>query len=220
MQRFLFLTSFCLAAVCARAQDSARFYTGFGVELYAQLGFSYFDFHGLNHRLEADGKTAAGGSATQVGFGVAYRFSQLVVGTEFSLLDGLGGDESFGGEYGFYVSTNVLHTRHWIFSPIVGANVQYIRVDIPQATTATTFDDALGSANALRLYQTNSALDLGLSVKNTSWIPWKAYSPLLRIGYRVGLARDAWNVANATVTGAPSDRVGSFYVALCFGYGI
>ena len=160
MRRVILLTSVCLAALGAQAQDSIPFCKGMGVELYGMIGFSSLNYKGLNNRLTADGKTTVGAGAAQLGFGAAYRFYSVVMGTEFSFLQGLGSDQMTGSEYSFFLSTNALHTKHWIFSPVVGLNLQYLGVDIPQTTAAATFDDALGSANALTVHHNASQLDL------------------------------------------------------------
>lgn len=189
----------------------------FGVELTFFSGLQSNDYVNLNARLSSLGVKKINTLLLPVGVGLAFRFNKIVVG--YDMTPTMVGDNSSGGYIHGYLSTNVIKTKKWIFSPQFGYGGQSVIVRIPTQSSSSSFNSYFTtSANQVEVTHNSSVLDFGIAIKlfpknrNT-------YVPLFRAGYRYGTKEKAWKIKNGNSTDAPMDRNSNFYVHLMLGFG-
>lgn len=189
----------------------------FGVELAVFTGLQVNNYSNLNARLTSLGVKEKKTLLLPFGIGLAFRFNKIIVGYDMTPITV--GDNSTGAYIHGYLSTNIIKTKKWIFSPQVGYGGQNVTVRVPTQSTSTNFNSYFTtSSNQVEIKHKNSVLDFSLAIKlypkNRD-----TYIPLFRLGYRYGLTENAWEVRNGTSTNAPIDRNSNFYFQLMLGFG-
>ncbi len=189
----------------------------FGVELTFFSGLQTNDYANLNTRLSSLGIKKVNTLLLPVGIGLAFRFNKIVVGYDMTPL--MVGDNSTGAYFHGYLSTNVIKTKKWIFSPQVGYGGQGVTVRIPTQSASSNFNSYFTtSSNQVEVKHSNSVLDFAIAVKLYTKNK-NTYVPLFRAGYRHGVTEKAWEIKNGNSTNAPVDRNSNFYVQLMLGFG-
>lgn len=80
-----------------------------------------------------------------------------------------------------------------------------------------TFQDFLtNQSNETKLEHTAAIVDISVALKTTNK-DRILFSAECRVGYKSSISTNEWKVTNATVTNAPKDRLGSFYLQLAWG---
>jgi uncharacterized protein YxeA len=189
----------------------------FGVELTFFTGLQINNYSNLNARLTSLGVKEKKTLLLPLGIGLAFRFNKIIVGYDLTPI--LVGDNSSGALGHGYLSTNVIKTKRWIFSPQVGYGGQSVTIRVPTQSPSTNFNSYFTtSSNQVEIRNKNTFLDFALALKvypkNRD-----TYIPVLRFGYRYGLTENAWEIRNGTSTNAPIDRNSNFYIHLMLGFG-
>ncbi len=188
----------------------------FGVELTFFTGLQINNYDNLNNRLMSLGIKEVKTSVLPIGIGLSFRFNKIIVGYDMSAMSG---DNSSGAYLNGYISTNILRTKKWIFSPQIGIGGQSVTVRIPTQSSSNNFNSYFTtSANQVELVNKNTMLDFAMAFKLQAK-DRDIYAPLFRIGYRYGLNENNWEVKNGISTDAPIDRNNNFYIQLRVGFG-
>jgi hypothetical protein len=196
---------------------NSQFPDKFGVEFVFFSGCQKNDHANLNSRLDSLGLNESGSIMFPLGVGLALRFNKIILG--FDLTPVLIADNSTGASFHFYASTNVLKAGRWIISPQLGYTGMYEILRISTKTSSPDFNNYFTtSANQVEVIQGNGFADFGISFKiyqkNSH-----TYIPIFRIGYRVGLKNQKWEVTHSPAMNGPFDRNNNFYLHLMFGFG-
>lgn len=193
------------------------------LEFYFSAGGEYSNPGNLNERLGTLGVDKADKFGMAGGFGLSYRIQHVILGLNTSISSSsfrTEDDNHVKNSYiGFYLSTNALRANNLIISPQVGIGYGETRARFVKEGVTGTFDEFLTTtSNRVQLENKGEALDFGIAFKkakpNTDF-----YKTLFKIGYRHGLKEKEWKITDASVTGAPTDRIRNFYVQLLFGFG-
>lgn len=198
-------------------QNAKNTSDNFGVELTFFTGLQVNNYSNLNERLSSLNVKEKKTLLLPVGVGLAFRFNKIIVGYDMTPI--LLGDNSSGAYIHGYLSTNIIKTKQWVFSPQIGYGGQNVTVRVPTQSTSTNFNSYFtASANQVELRHSNPVLDFALALK---LYPQNrdTYIPLFRVGYRYGLKEEAWEVRNGNSTNSPIDRNNNFYIQLMFGFG-
>lgn len=188
----------------------------FGVELTFITGFQINNYNHLNNRLKSLGIKKVKSSVLPIGIGLSIRFKNIIFGTDMSAISG----ENTSGAYAnVYISTNILETKRWIFSPQIGIGSQIVTLRIPTQSSSNDFNSYFTtSSNQVEIVNKNTMLDFAMAFKLLSKHR-DLYAPLFRVGYRYGLKEKSWEIKNGVSTNAPIDRVNNFYIHLRVGFG-
>jgi hypothetical protein len=189
----------------------------FGVELTFLLGFQINNPSKLIARLKSLNINQNSTSLLTIGVGLAFRFNKIIAG--YDMTPFMSGNNSTGGYIHGYLSTNVIRTNRWIFSPQLGYGAQTITVRVPTQSTSSNFNSYFTtSANQVELKHSNSLVDFAIALK---FIPSNRYTyvPLVRYGYRYAINEKPWQIHNGISTDAPMDRNSNFYLQLMLGFG-
>ncbi len=198
-------------------QNGKRIDDNFGVELCGFTGIQINNYESLNSRLSSLNIEKKRTLALPIGIGLAFRFNKFIVG--YDMTPTLVGDNSSGAYIHGYVSTNIIRTKKWIFSPQLGYGGQSITTRIKTKSSASDFNSYFTtSANQVELRHSNSVLDFAIAFK---FVPPKnnGYVPLFRMGYRHGIKSKEWEVKNGNSLNAPIDRNSNFYFQIMLGFG-
>jgi hypothetical protein len=207
------------------SQDTrnSREATRIGGSLYLRIGAQFADYSGLNSRLKATGYSYLRSASPEFGFGFGLRRKAIGLMADLSFITAKQVSfTDYGVTFGLLFYTDKIATDDLIFSPHLGIASQFLTFDLTQNSTATSFNAALTTApNRVQLYYNNASLDMGLTLKfhNAMTRHHRLHDlPILRVGYRYGLAEYTWNVRGASdLPGAPRDRASNFYIALMLG---
>lgn len=189
----------------------------FGVEMIVFTGLQVNNYSGLNARLSSLRIKEKKTLMLPVGVGLSFRFNKIIVGYDMTAVTV--GDNSTGSYIHTYLSTNIIKSKNWIFSPQVGYGQQTVTVRVPTQSNATNFDSYFTSqSNLVELTSGNPVLDFAVAIKlrkrNST-----LNVPFFRFGYRYGLSEKPWEVTNGNSSGAPIDRNSNFYFHLMLGMG-
>ena len=188
----------------------------FGVELTFFTGLQINNYDNLNIRLKSLGIKEVKKTVFPVGIGLSFRFNNIIVGYDLSIISG---DNSNGAYGNGYISTNILKTKKWIFSPQIGIGGQNVIVRIPTLSSSNNFNSYFTtSANQVEITNKNTVLDFAMAFK-IQIKDRNTYAPLFRLGYRYGLNESNWEIKNGTSTNPPKDRNNNFYIQLRVGFG-
>jgi hypothetical protein len=206
------------------SQDTARqekTNRKFGTEFAIYFGGQVNNFSNLNNRLKSLNITPAHSWFVNAGFGMAERLNKIIIGIDVSY----GGAQTKGStridglNLHPYLSTNILKTSRWIFSPEIGYDEQMTRVKISQPGSSSSFNGTLTTnPNQVELHNDNTMIDFAMA--------FKFYNPrnghnrsVCRIGYRYGPGQATWKIENSSVNDGPKDRVNNFYFQVMTGIG-
>lgn len=215
MNRIVLIAAIGVLPLLSNAQDAPSPRSA-GAEFYFESGWDFINFSNLNNALAAAQIKQVTPAVYHLGVGLSVRFSQLIFGTDLGFMTGAQANEVTGSTIHFYFSTNELRTRTCIFSPEVGVALQDVQVLVPGTSTASTFSEALHSGNETQVDNFNTTLNVGMAFKIRQGLH---DIPVFRMGYRYGLSNPQWELRDAAVSGAPRDRLSSFFVELTVGFG-
>ena len=215
MNRIVLIAAIGVLPLLSNAQDAPSPRSA-GAEFYFESGWDFINFSNLNNALAAAQIKQVTPAVYHLGVGLSVRFSQLIFGTDLGFMTGAQANEVTGSTVHFYFSTNELRTRTCIFSPEVGVALQDVQVLVPGTSTASTFSEALHSGNETQVDNFNTTLNVGMAFKIRQGLH---DIPVFRMGYRYGLSNPQWELRDAAVSGAPRDRLSSFFVELTVGFG-
>ncbi|MGA6120207.1 hypothetical protein [Sphingobacterium anhuiense] len=218
--KYLFSGLLCLLTMNILAQEERpkRKYPALEVIYFAGIQFN--DASNLNTLLKESGAGQVPGFGWNAGVGTAYRINQTLIGVNFSLsTSGKKNNTLKTGDFTMYVSTNAIRTGKFIFSPQLGFGPRFSNFTIEKQNMNGTFQDFLtNQSNETKLEHTASIVDLSVALKTTN-VDRTLLTPKCRIGYKSSISVNEWKVANATVTNASKDRLGTFYLQLAWGIG-
>ena len=198
-------------------QNGKSIQDNFGVELCVFTGLQWNKYSNLNERLNELNVREKKQLMLPFGVGLAFRFKKVIVGYDLAPI--IIGDYSRGTYIHGYVSTNVIRTKKWIFSPQLGYGGQNVVTRIVTKSSATDFNSYFTtSANQVELNHRNSVIDIAMGFKFVS-PQGNGYIPLFRIGYRYATKSKAWEVSNGSSVNAPFDKNSNVYFQIMFGFG-
>lgn len=175
----------------------------FGVELLGYAGGQINSYPNINQRLRSLNVTEIKTLMGSAGFGLALRFSKLIIGYDMSIVMA-GGSQKNTSANGFYIhgyfSTNAIKSKKWIFSPQIGVGTQSITAKVVTVSSANNFDAYFSSANQVEIRNANTVLDFAMAFKMLNANTGR-YMPILRTGYRLGLSDKIWEIKNGISTG-------------------
>ena len=189
----------------------------FGVELCVFTGLQWNKYSNLNERLNTLNVKEKKPLMLPFGVGLAFRFKKVIVGYDITPI--IIGDNSRGTYIHGYVSTNIIRTKKWIFSPQFGYGGQSVVTRIVTKSSSSDFDSYFTtSANQVELNHRNSVFDVAMGFKFVS-PQGNGYIPLFRIGYRYASKSKAWEVSNGSSVNAPFDKNNNVYFQIMLGFG-
>ncbi|MCL7988669.1 hypothetical protein M8998_12040 [Sphingobacterium sp. lm-10] len=216
MNRYLVVLLLCLA-MCGKA--SAQFHS-LPFEWNLHVGGSYFSAPALNNAMQEQGVSTISPVGINVALGIGYRFGKVVVGGNVSSMYGIGRDSEFTATTPTaYIATNMFYINRWVVTPSLGFGPQFTTAVINKNNVTGDFDEYLTiRSNQTRLRHIVPVADLGITVKTYDLLT-ATYRPKFKVGYQMGVSRQAWKVGNAELINAPNDRTGTVYLQISMGIG-
>lgn len=184
------------------------------------VGGSYFSAPSLHSAMQAQEASTISPAGINVGLGIGYRFGKVIAGGNVSRMYGIGRNTTFGTTTPtVYVASNMFHIDRWVITPSLGVGAQFATAISEKEVVAGDFDDYLTTqSNQTRLSHTVPVVDFGLTFKTYDLFT-ATYRTKFKIGYQIGLSRQAWRVGTTELMNAPRDRTGTVYVQMSMGIG-
>ena len=192
-----------------------------GMEFVVYLGGQVNNFSNLNDRLKSLDITPAHSWFVNAGFGLAQRLNKIIIGFDVSY----GGAQTKGStridglNLHPYLSTNIIKTSRWIFSPEIGYDEQFTMVKISQPGASSSFNGTLTTnPNQVELHNENEMIDFAVAFKLYNLGNGHNRS-VFRLGYRYGPGQESWKIENSSANDGPKDRANNFYFQVMLGIG-
>lgn len=218
--KYLFTGLLALLTMNLLAQDQSSKRKYLPIEIMYFGGVQFNHAGNLNSVLKDSGAGQVPLFGWNAGLGTAYRINKMLIGVNFSLSSNGKKNNSLNtGDFTIYVASNAIRTGNLVFSPQLGLGAQSSTFIIEKQNMNGTFQDFLtNQSNETKLEHTAAIVDISVALKTTNK-DRTLFSPECRVGYKSSISANEWKVTNATVTNAPKDRLGSFYLQLAWGIG-